>query len=138
MKLLSRIWLSATSWTIAYHTPPSMGCSRQEYWSGLPYPSPGDLPDPGIEPRSPALQADALPYKPSGKPCLSERSSYSCLAPWLFLLLSRILQDHLVLVTSRVCTCSPTLGTCVLLAADIWKSGFHSSQIQVLKSSHMG
>ena len=45
-----------------------MGFSRQEYWSGLPLPSPGDLPDPGIEPRSPALQADALPSEPPGKP----------------------------------------------------------------------
>ena len=46
--------------TVAHQAPPSMGFSRQEYWSGLPFPSPGDLPDPGIEPRSPALQADAL------------------------------------------------------------------------------
>ena len=51
---------SATPWTVAYQVPPFMGFSRQEYWSGLPFPSPGDLPDPGIEPRSPALQADAL------------------------------------------------------------------------------
>ena len=48
--------------------PPSMGFSRQEYWSGLPFPSPGDLPDPGIERRSPALQADALTSEPPGKP----------------------------------------------------------------------
>ena len=47
---------------------PSMGFSRQEYWSGLPFPSPGDLPDPGIEPKSPALQADSLPTEPPGKP----------------------------------------------------------------------
>ena len=47
--------------TAAYQAPPPMGFSRQEYWSGLPFPSPGDLPDPGIEPRSPALQADTLP-----------------------------------------------------------------------------
>ena len=46
-----------------------MGFSRQEYWSGLPFPSPGDLPDPGIEPRSPALQADTLPSEPPGKAC---------------------------------------------------------------------
>ena len=46
---------SATPWTVTYQVPPSMGFSRQEYWSGLPFPSPGDLPDPGIEPRSPAL-----------------------------------------------------------------------------------
>ena len=49
-------------------TPPSMGFSRQEYWSGLPFPSPGDLPKPGIEPRSPAFQADALTSEPPGKP----------------------------------------------------------------------
>ena len=48
--------------------PLSMGLSRQEYWSGLPCPSPGDLPDPGIKPRSPALQADSLPFEPPGKP----------------------------------------------------------------------
>ena len=47
-------------WTVAHQAPLSMGFSRQEYWSGLPFPSPGDLPDPGIEPRPPALQADAL------------------------------------------------------------------------------
>ena len=53
--------LSATPWTVACQAPLSMGFSRQEYWSGLLFPSPGDLPDPGIEPRSPALQADFLP-----------------------------------------------------------------------------
>ena len=52
---------SATPWTVAYEAPQSMEFSRQEYWSGLPFPSPVDLPDPGIEPSSPALQADALP-----------------------------------------------------------------------------
>ena len=57
---------SATPWTVAYQVPPSMEFSRQEYWSGLPFPSPGDLPNPGIEPRSPALQADALPSEPPG------------------------------------------------------------------------
>ena len=56
-----------TPWTVANHAPPSMGFSRQEYWSGLPFPSPGDLPDPGIEPRSPALWADTLPSEPPGK-----------------------------------------------------------------------
>ena len=58
-----------TPWTIAHQAPPSMGLSRQEYWSGLPFPSPGDLPDPGIEPRSPALQADALPSEPPPVQC---------------------------------------------------------------------
>ena len=53
--------LLMTPWYVAYQAPLSMEFSRQEYWSGLPFPSPGDLPDPGIEPRSPALQADSLP-----------------------------------------------------------------------------
>ena len=60
MRLLSRVRLFATPWTVVHQAPPSMGFSRQEYWGGLPFPSPGDLPNPGIEPRSPALQADAL------------------------------------------------------------------------------
>ena len=58
----------ATIWTVARQAPPSMGFSRQEYWSGVPFPSPGDLPDPGIKPRCPALQADSLPFEPPGKP----------------------------------------------------------------------
>ena len=67
VKLLSHVQLFATPWTVAYQAPPSMGFSRQESWSGLPFPSPGDLPDPGIEPRSLALQADALLSEPPGK-----------------------------------------------------------------------
>ena len=58
----------ATPWAVACQTPLSMGFSRQEYWSGLPFLSPGDLPDPGIEPRSPALQADSLPIELRGQP----------------------------------------------------------------------
>ena len=56
MKFLSRVRFFATPWTVAYQAPLSMGFSRQEYWSGLPFPSPGDLPNPGIEPRSPACK----------------------------------------------------------------------------------
>ena len=59
LKSLSRVQLFVTPWTVSHQAPPSMGFSRQEYWSGLPFPSPGDLPNSGIEPRSPALQADA-------------------------------------------------------------------------------
>ena len=55
VKSLSRVWLFATPWTVAYQAPPSMGFSRQAYWSGVPFPSPGDLPHPGTEPGSPAL-----------------------------------------------------------------------------------
>ena len=65
---LSRVRLFATPWSIAHQAPLSMGFSREEYWSGLPFPSPGDLPNPGIEPRSPALQAYALTSEPPGKP----------------------------------------------------------------------
>ena len=68
VKPLSCVQLFVTPWTIACQAPLSMGFSRQEYWSGLPFPSPGDLPNPGIEPRSPALQADSLPSEPPGKP----------------------------------------------------------------------
>ena len=60
MKSLSRVQLFVTPWTIAHQAALSMGFSRQEYWSGLPFPSPGDLPNPGIEPGSLTLQADAL------------------------------------------------------------------------------
>ena len=64
---LSAVRLFATPWTIAHQAPLSMVFPRPEYWSGLPFPSPGDLPDPGIEPRSPALQADSLPSEPPEK-----------------------------------------------------------------------
>ena len=65
MKLLSHGQLFATPWTIVHQAPLSMGFSRQEYWSGLPFPSPGNLPDPGIKPRSPALQGDSSPSEPA-------------------------------------------------------------------------
>ena len=68
LKSLSHVRLFVTPWTVAYQAPPFMGFSRQECWSGLPFPSPGDLPDPGIEPWSPAFQADTLLSEPPGKP----------------------------------------------------------------------
>ena len=64
----SCVQLFATPWTIACQAPLSTEFSRQEYWSGLPFPPPGDLPDPGTEPRSPILQEDSLPSEPPGKP----------------------------------------------------------------------
>ena len=66
VKSLSHVRLFAIPWTVVYQASLSMGFSRQEYWSRLSFPSPGDLPDPGIDPRSPALQADALPSEPPG------------------------------------------------------------------------
>ena len=68
MKSLSCVQLFATPKTVAYQDPQSVGFSRQEYWSGLPFPSPGDLSNPGIEPGSPTLEADALPSELPGKP----------------------------------------------------------------------
>ena len=70
VKSLSHVQPFATPWTVAYQAPPSMVFSRQEYWSGLPFPSRGDIPDPGIEPGSPVFQADALTSEPPGKPKL--------------------------------------------------------------------
>ena len=64
VKSLSHVPLFVTPWTVAYQATLSMEFSRQEYWSGLPFLSPGDLPNPGIEPSSPALQADVLPPEP--------------------------------------------------------------------------
>ena len=62
------VQLFATLWTVALQAPLSMGFSRQEYWSGWPFPSPGDCPKPGIEPRFPALQVDSLPAGQPGNP----------------------------------------------------------------------
>ena len=67
VKLLSHVRLFAIPWTVAHQAHLSMEFFRQEYWSGLPFPSPGDLPYPGIKPRSPELQADALLSEPPGK-----------------------------------------------------------------------
>ena len=94
VKLLSCVQLFAALWTVAHQAPPSMGFSRQEYWSGLPFPFPGDLPDPGIEPRSSALQADALPLEPSGKASISMSMFLSCCVGVVFTLFLTIMPDY--------------------------------------------
>ena len=71
VKSFSCVQLFVIPWTVAYQAPLSMGFSRQEYWNGLPFPSPGDLPYPGIEPGSSTSQADALPSEPPGEPSSS-------------------------------------------------------------------
>ena len=76
VKSLSCIRLFATLWTVALQASPSMGFSQQEYWSGLPFPSPGDLSDPAVEPASPALQAGTLLSEPLGKPWSHHYWSY--------------------------------------------------------------
>ena len=70
-----------TPWTVAHQAPLSMAFSRREYWSGLPFPPPGDLPHRGIEPGSPALQADALTSEPAGKPICMQICKNSCISP---------------------------------------------------------
>ena len=68
VKSLSRVQVFLTLWTVAYEAPLSMRFSIQGYWSVLPFPSPGDLPNPGIKPRPPTLQVGSLPYELLGKP----------------------------------------------------------------------
>ena len=71
VKSLSRVQFFSISRTVVYQASLSMGFSRQEYWSGLPFPSPGDLPDPGIEPGSSALEANTLTSEPPWKPLIT-------------------------------------------------------------------
>ena len=73
---LSRVWLFATPWTVACQAPLSMGFPRRKYWSGLPFPSPGDLPDAGIELASPAWQAESSPLSNQGSPRMTVGSIY--------------------------------------------------------------
>ena len=99
VKSFSCVRLFATPWTVAYQAPLSMGFSRQEYWSGLPFPSPGDLPKPGIEPGSPTLEADNLTSEPPGKP--------SPLVALLLIFISGIFKkDIRVCITDSLC-CTP-------------------------------
>ena len=79
-----------------------MGFSRQEYWKGLPFPSPGELPDPGIEPRSPALQADTLPSEPPGKPIGEISNSIYC---FVFILLKIV--DPVMMSIPVICISVP-------------------------------
>ena len=91
VKSLSCVRLFATPWTVAYQAPPSMGFSRQECWSGLPLPSPGDLPNPGIKPGSPSLQEDALPSEPPGKPSTDKSKVLGALIKYPIIELSHCL-----------------------------------------------
>ena len=111
VKSLSHVQLFATPWTAAYQATPSMAFSRQEYQSGLLFPSPVDLPNPGIKPGSPALQTDAFPSEPPGKPWTTGKSLYfhlqiilsiKFLSPLLLLLLLLLLLSRF----SRVRLCA--------------------------------
>ena len=77
VKLLSHVQFFAIPWTVAYWAPLSMEFQRQQYWSGLPFPSPGDLPNPGLKPGSPALQTDVLPSEPYQPLCQTQYQNRS-------------------------------------------------------------
>ena len=83
VKSLSRIRFFVTSWTVACQASPSMGFSQQGYWSGLLFPSPGDLPNPGIEPEFPALQAMLYPLSHQGKDCHNKFAEHPLFHMWL-------------------------------------------------------
>ena len=82
VKSLSHVQLFVTPWAVAYQASPSVGFSRQEHWSGLPFPPAGDLPHPGIKPASPTLQADPIPSEPPGKPEVTRAMAYDKAGPY--------------------------------------------------------
>ena len=110
---LSHDQLFATPWTVAGQASLSMGLSMQEYWSGLPVPSPGDLPHLGIEPGPPALQADSVPSEPPGKQAFQAFSRH---------------QNHLEWLKHRVAGPSPRVSNSVGLQWDIESTTFHRFQ----------
>ena len=119
VKSLSRVRLFVTPRTVAYQAPPSMEFSRQEYWSGLPFPSPGDLPNPGIEPGSPALEADALTSEPPGK-----HFPYFSAVAFMRKAKPKVYSVHLQYMSSRTCILSftqKTLGLWIDLGLEIGK-----------------
>ena len=119
MKLLNHVRLFVIPWTVAYQASPSMEFSRQEYWSGLPFPSPGDLPDSGIEPRSPGLQADALHLSHQGNPFY-------------------ILCIYLFLVVLGFCCCMWAFSSCGARASHFGGSSCCGAQALGLEGSVVG
>ena len=107
--------------------PPSMEFSRQEYWSRLPFPSPGDLPDPGIEPRAPALWADALPSEPPGKPkgkaSLGFEPRISCFRDRHLNLRSHEAPVELVILSGHFMFCHPLLLPSVFPSIRVFSNG---------------
>ena len=101
---LIHIQLFATPWAVSCQASLSMEFSRQEYWNGFPFPSPGDLPDPGTEPRFPAWQADSFPFEPPGKPpnqnilTLERKTVWEYLAPQSLNYLSQFIKNDLIIL----------------------------------------
>ena len=97
-QVLVLVWVFATLWIVALQASLSMGFFRQKYWSGLPFPSPGNLSNPGIEPGYPALQADSLPLNPPGNK-LDEKYSH-----WTRFLKDDFSRSLIMLINSRNCS----------------------------------
>ena len=119
--LASRVRLFMTPWTVARQAPPSMGFCSQEYWSELPFPSPGDFPDPGIKSRSPSLQADSLASAPPGTP-RSADTGFQHLArlPWKPSSISRF---------SPACRWAPDCHSCLPLCAEVGLGGRSGTRV---------
>ena len=105
VKSPSHVWLFATPWNVAHQAPPSMEFSRQEYWSGLPFPSPRDLPNPGIKPKSPTSWADALPSEPPRNPCMFMESYLKKKKRWNRSFLLSLHQRTLIFSITKECPC---------------------------------
>ena len=103
---LGRVQFFATHWTVSDQTPSSMGLTRQKYWSGFLYPPPGDLPNQGIEPRSPALQMDSLPSKPSHNHLFYTNMQFGCL---VFKILLQYSPNYLLTAAAKSFHSCPTL-----------------------------
>ena len=117
VKSLSRVQLFVTPWTAASQAPPSVGFSRQEYWSGLPFPSAWDLPDSGIEPGSPALQADSLLTELLGKP---RWRAYLTL--FIFFFFSYLTLKPSLFAFPSICGCFPALQFICLYSLSFQKA----------------
>ena len=144
LSCFSHVWLFATPWTVAHQAPLSTEFSRQEYWSGLPCPSPGDLPDPGIEPKSPTLQAHSLPFEPPGKPYIflvGISNAMLCSQCSLSVLYHFALSHSVMFTLTPWLSCSlPGFFTVKSLFVPLWryfKTIIHSSsKILPLMNSH--
>ena len=126
--MLSHVWLFVTPWIVAHKDPLSMGSSRQEYWSGLPFPPPRDLPNSGIKAASPALQVDSLP--------LSHRriADYYCLSLWCPIIIFLLVED----LVSVLMTADWSGRRLLKFGGDCWSLGaiFSNSQSKMVNGYH--
>ena len=125
--VVSSVWLFTTPWTAAHQAPLSTGFPRQEYWSGLPFPSPGDLPHPGIEPRTPALRTDSLLSEPQGlEPIRTQEKmlfkAHTSASLWTFLGTRKHTEGPLQSDAQLIHTVMNTALTLSILSLNRWKT----------------